>query len=69
MVAKLLVIGMLVVIVGSLFSALYFLYKDQGKGTRTVKSLTARIALSITLFILLMLGFKFGIISPHGVGG
>lgn len=69
MVAKLIVIGMLVVIVASLFSALYFLYKDKGQGTRTVKSLTARIALSITLFILLLLGFKFGIISPHGVGG
>ncbi len=69
MVAKLFVIGMLVIIVASLFSALYFLYKDKGRGTRTAKSLTARIALSITLFVLLMLGFKFGIISPHGVGG
>lgn len=69
MVAKLFVIGMLVIIVASLFSALYFLYKDKGQGTRTAKSLTARIALSITLFILLLLGFKFGIISPHGVGG
>jgi hypothetical protein len=68
MIAKLFVIGMLVVIVGSLLSALYFLYKDKGQGTRTVKSLTARIALSITLFILLMLGFKLGLISPHGVG-
>jgi hypothetical protein len=53
---------MLLLIVGSLFSALTFLYKDAGHGTRTAKALTIRISLSIFLFVCLMLGFYFGII-------
>jgi len=57
---------MLLLIVGSLFSALTFLYKDDGKGERTVKALTLRISLSIALFIFLMLGFYFGIIPARG---
>jgi hypothetical protein len=57
---------MLLLIVGSLFSALTFLYKDDGKGERTVKALTLRISLSIALFMFLMLGFYFGIIPARG---
>jgi hypothetical protein len=57
---------MLLLIVGSLFSALTFLYKDDGKGERTVKALTLRISLSIALFIFLMLGFYFGLIPARG---
>lgn len=53
---------MLLLIVGSLFSALTFLYKDSGQGERTAKALTIRIALSIFLFVMLMLGYYFGII-------
>jgi len=56
---------MLILIVGSLFSALTFLYKDGGKGERTAKALTIRISLSIVLFICLMLGFYFGIIPAR----
>lgn len=62
MLIKIFIIVMLLLIVGSLFSALTFLYKDEGKGTRTAKALTIRISLSIFLFICLMLGFYFGII-------
>jgi hypothetical protein len=58
---------MLIAIVGSLFSALVFLYKDGGKGERTARALTLRISLSITLFLLLMAGFYFGIIPPMGL--
>ncbi len=57
---------MLLLIVGSLFSALALLYKDGGSGERTVKALTVRISLSIALFIFLMLGFYFGIIPARG---
>ncbi len=66
MLIKIFVILMLLLIVGSLFSALTFLYKDGGQGTRTVKALTVRIALSIILFICLMLGYYFGIIPAKG---
>jgi len=66
MLVKIVIIVMLLLIVGSLFSALSFLYKDDGKGERTVRALTLRISLSIALFIFLMLGFYFGIIPARG---
>ena len=49
----------------SLFSALYFLVKDRGRSTRTVKALTIRVVLSIVLFVLLMLSFHFGFIRDR----
>lgn len=65
MLVKIIIIVMLLLIVGSLFSALTFLYKDNGQGERTVKALTVRISLSIALFVFLMLGFYFGIIPAR----
>jgi hypothetical protein len=67
MVIKIIVVLMLLVILGSLFSALVFLYRDQGQGTRTAKALTIRITLSISLFLLLMAGFYFNIIPSTGL--
>ena len=61
---RILVILFLVVIVGSLFSALYYLIRDKGGSDRTVKALTVRISLSITLFLLLMAGYYFGLLKP-----
>lgn len=49
-------------ILASLASAMYYLIKDKGHGTRAVKSLTLRIGLSVLLFALLMLGTYFGFI-------
>jgi len=62
---KIIVLLFIVLILGSLFSALYFLVRDKGQSERAVKALTVRIALSITLFALLMLGFHFGIIHTR----
>lgn len=61
------VIAFLVFIVLSLGSALYYLVRDKGSSDRTVKALTVRVVLSITLFLLLMLGFYFGIIPRQGL--
>lgn len=61
------IIILLVLIIASLFSALTFLYKDKGQGERTARALTIRISLSILLFVLLMLGFYFGIIPERGL--
>jgi hypothetical protein len=58
---------MLVLIVGSLASALWFLIRDKGSSTRTVKALTVRISLSIGLFLLLMAGYYFGLIPKTGL--
>jgi hypothetical protein len=60
---KYVVILFLLFIVGSLFSALYYLVRDKGRGERTVKALTVRITLSVMLFALLMLGYYFGFIT------
>jgi len=62
---KFVVILLIVLILASLGSALYFLIKDKGSSTRMAKALTWRVVLSITLFALLMLGFHFGIITSR----
>ena len=56
-------------IVFSLGQGMYYLAKDDGETdkTRVVRALTVRIVLSLTLFGLLILGYLFGIIDPHGV--
>ena len=55
----------LLLIVFNLGSGLYYLLKEGGRSNRTVKSLSWRIGLSAALFILLLLGFATGIITPH----
>lgn len=68
MLIKTFVILMLAAIFASLFSGLFYLFRDKGRGTRTARALTLRVALSITLFVLLMAGFYFGVIPPLGSG-
>lgn len=63
MLAKLFVVLVLLTILGSLFSALFYLVKDKGQGNRTVKALTVRISLSIGLFILLLIGYQLKLIG------
>ncbi len=65
MLIKAVVILLLVLIIGSLFSGLLFMFKDKSNSDRMVKALTIRIGLSIFLFILLMAGFYFGLIPGH----
>lgn len=67
MLPKLFIVLVLLVILGSLASGLVFLIKDKGGSDRTVKALTWRIGLSVTLFLLLMLGYATGVLQPHGV--
>lgn len=64
---RILALLFIVFILGSLASALYFLIKDKGQTDRTVKMLTLRVGLSLTLFILLMGGYYFGIIPQTGL--
>jgi Protein of unknown function (DUF2909) len=64
---RIIIIGMLVLIAGSLFSALYHLMKGDKQDERVVKALTWRISLSIGLFLVLMLGLYTGIIG-HASG-
>ena len=66
---KLIIVVMLLFVVGSLFSALYFLVKDPSSSRRVVKSLSWRIALSLFILLLLFIGIEAGLIVPHNVGG
>jgi len=67
MLFKIIVVGLLLVIIGSLGSGLYFMMHDKGKTDRTVRALTWRIGLSLAAFALLMIGAATGLITPHGV--
>ncbi len=67
MILKIVVIAILLTILFSLGSGLIFLVQDKGRSNRTVKALTVRIALSVALFILLMIAYATGLIAPHGV--
>ena len=58
-----LVIVMLLPVLASLGSALFFLFRDTGNSTRMLRSLAIRVGLSMTLFILLMAGYRFGFIT------
>lgn len=67
MLPKLFIVLALLLIVGSLASGLIFLVKDKGNSERTVKALTLRIGISVTLFLLIMLGYFTGVLQPHGI--
>jgi hypothetical protein len=67
-VIKILVIACLVAIVFSLGSALFHLSRGKGDPKKMVRALTIRVALSVGLFILLMLAWYNGLITPHAVG-
>ena len=56
-----------ILILGSLGSALFYLMRDKGKSNRTVQALALRVGLSITLFLLILLGYKLGYITPTGI--
>ncbi|HEX6003740.1 MAG TPA: twin transmembrane helix small protein [Burkholderiales bacterium] len=62
---RIVVLLFIVFILGSLFSALYFLLKDRGNSDRMVKALTVRVLLSVGLFALLMLAFYLGLITDR----
>ena len=64
---RILALLFIIFILASLASALYYLIKDKGQSDRTVKMLTIRVALSLSLFVLLMGGYYFGLIPQSGL--
>ena len=67
MTMKIIIVLILLLIMYFLFSGLYYMVRDQGKSDKTARSLTARITISIILFILLVIGYATGLIEPHGL--
>jgi Protein of unknown function (DUF2909) len=64
--ARLLIIAVLIAIIGSLGSALYQLTRGQGDSQKMLRSLTIRVALSVGLFLLLLIAWRMGYIRPNG---
>jgi hypothetical protein len=59
---KFVVVIFVLLILASLGSALLFLVTDHGQSKRTVRVLALRVGLSVTLFLLLMAGYYFGLV-------
>ncbi|MBU3583588.1 twin transmembrane helix small protein [Polynucleobacter sp. 15G-AUS-farblos] len=57
----------LLMIVFSLGSALYYMMKDRGNSSRMVRSLMLRIGLSIALFLGILLAHYLGFIEATGI--
>ncbi|MBU3576472.1 twin transmembrane helix small protein [Polynucleobacter sp. UK-Kesae-W10] len=57
----------LLMIVASLGSALYYMMKDRGNSSRMVRSLMLRIGLSLALFIGILIAYRFGLIEATGI--
>lgn len=64
---KIFIVLVLIGIIGSLGSGLYYLLKDRDRSPRTVRALTLRISLSIALFLALLIAFATGLIKPHSL--
>jgi len=69
MVFKIVVISLLLFILISLGVALFSFVKTRpdDNSERTLKALTVRIGLSIALIILLVIGQRLGLITPHNI--
>jgi hypothetical protein len=64
---RLLILGVLLAIVVSLGSALFHLTSKSRDPGKLARDLTIRIALSVALFVLLMIAWHLGLIQPHGL--
>ena len=60
---KLIVIILLLFVIVSLFSGLFFLVKDKGETKRTVNALTVRIGLSILAIVIIIIAGATGLIE------
>lgn len=64
---KFVVLILLLAIIASLFSGLFFLGKDKEGSSRVVKALTVRVALSVALVAILVSAYLLGWIQPTSV--
>jgi len=64
---KAVIVILLLLVVISLFGALYTLVKDKGQTNRTAKALMLRVSLSLVLLVVLFVSMKMGYIqkNPH----
>ena len=66
MIFKIVILSLLLVVLVSLGAALAAMAKGD-KSDKMLKALSWRIGLSVTIFILLLIGQAMGLITPHGL--
>lgn len=66
MLIKAIIVVFLLVILFTLGSSFYFMVRDKGEGTRTLRRLAWRIGLSLLLLAVLYIMFLAGWIEPSG---
>jgi len=64
---RIVVLILVIAMLASLFSGLFFLYKDKSGSDRMVKALTLRIILAIAIFVILMGSYYFGLVPSQGL--
>ena len=64
----LIIVGVLILIIWNLGAGLYYMMVDKDDGKRMARALTRRIALSVALFLGVVIAAKLGWIDFHGVG-
>lgn len=64
---KIVLVIVFLVVIFELGQALYFMMHDREDRGRTVWALTRRVAFSILLIVLIVIGIWTGILHPHGV--
>ena len=64
---KFFIIACLLLIVLSMASGLFYLVHDKGESKKMVTALSIRVGLSVLLFVLLLIAWWQGLITPHGM--
>lgn len=67
MLIKIVIIILFLLIILNMSFALFSMMKGKSNNKKTVKALTWRIALSLVLFIILVIAYLTGHIQPHGL--
>jgi ABC-type sulfate transport system permease component len=57
---KIVLVVLLLLVILSLFSGLFFMYRNKGDQNRMVNALKLRVAFSILAFLIAIAGFAFG---------
>ncbi len=65
---KLIIVILLVFVVISLFTALYFLIKSPDNSANVVKSLAIRVGLSLFVMLIILISSELGVLEPHPFG-
>jgi hypothetical protein len=68
---RIVIVGFLVLVLAALGGAGFFMLRrkpDDGRADkRMARALAVRVALSVTLFLLILLAYALGWIQPHGI--